>query len=887
MRKLREWMLRFGGLFDRQRKDRELDAEIEGHLQMHIEDNLRLGMSPEEARRQAMIQLGGVESTKEAYRDQRGLPWLETLWQDVRYGARQLRRNPGFTAVAVLTLALGIGANTALFGVVKSVLLDPLPYHDADRLKRVHMHFLDGRPGAPNLNAEMVDMMVSRQHSFESLAAFDSARDAVCGSDDDPHPATIAWVEPHLFRTLGVQAILGRTFADDDRAIGHVPASGAEVGPDTAQAVVLTFGAWQRLFAGDPGVVGREVRVNRIPRVVIGVLAPDFVGPKNGMEGVDFYFAFDLRAAIEKKSGVNWLGLVGRVKPGIDDNTARREIAAIWASRENRQAFSELGMSATTLRESMVGTRRTVLLVLLASAALALLIACANLAGAFLSRGLSRCHEFGVRVALGASRRRIVRQLLTESMVLAFAGGAAGLLLAFLLLAAMRGVATPLLPAYADLSLNINALLVTATMAVCTGLVFGVLPAMTIARDGAQSPLRDDARGASESRRSRRLRGVFVTVQLALCASLLTGGTLVTRGLWKIAITPVGFDPVGVLAARFRLSTPDYPTVEGRARLHEQLLERLRSLPGVDAVAIANKTPAVDSPRTEGFSIEGTLPNAVEPSVQYASVSDEYFRALRIPVLGGRTFDASDHAGSPPTVVISDAMARRYWPRGNALGTRIRLSGELVEIIGIVGDVRNDVARTEVNSMVYRSHRQESTHRFCVLLRTRRDPLALTMQLQKEVAAIDPGLLVQQPKTLESAVGGRLASRRVAVWLLSAFGALSLLLASVGVYGMFASIASAREREFGIRLALGSRPSSILALVLLQGSGWLAAGLVGGALGTALVLRLLRNLIEGMPPIYPIDIAFASAMLIVCATFALLIPGTRAMRVNPIVALRL
>jgi predicted permease len=869
-------------LVHRNRVDRDLDEELRTTFELLVDERVRSGSSLDDAHRAARLELGSQESLKDQVRDARAGAGLDTLFQDIRYALRQFRRAPGFTAVAVATLALGIGANAAIFGVVKSVLLDALPYADADRLVRVYPHALDGTQGISLLSAKIVHTIASRQQSFESLAAFDSSRDAVYGGDDEARIVTIAWVEPGLFKTLGVSAALGRTFHDDDRAIGHVPASGAEIGPDTARAVVLTHSSWQRLFASDSGIVGREVRINRIPRTVIGVLPHDFVGP---MGQADFYFAFELGPALT--SGAGWLRLDGRLKPGTTHEAAQRELAAIWASREYPRQYLGLGMSVMPLRDAMVGSTRTPLLVLLASAALVLLIACANLAGALLSRGLSRRREFAVRMALGAGRRRLVRQLLTESTVLALAGGAAGLLLAQSMLSLMRGLARAALPAYTEFSLDPGAIIVTAVLALCTGLAFGVVPAVSVGRSDAQGgALRDEARGASEGLRPRRLRSVLVAGQMALCASLLAGAGLLARSLWEMATTPLGFDTAGVLTARLRLSTSEYPTLEARTRFHEQLAARLRLVPGVDAVAIANKTPTIESPRRDGFSIEGASPNDAMQSVVYASVSDDYFHTLRIPLRQGRTFDASDRAGSLPTVVISDSLARRYWPAGNALGARIRVGGVLVTVIGVVGDVRNDVARLDAEPMTYRSRRQESTHRLSILLRTHGDPLALVRPLQREVVALDRSLPVQQAMTLDAAVGETFASRRLPVMLMTAFGALALVLASVGVYGMFSSMAAAREREFGVRMALGSSPSAIAGLMLRQGAGWMAAGLAGGALGTMAVVQLLRNLIDGVPPFDPIALGMAVALMLCCATVALLIPVSRATRVDPMVALR-
>ncbi len=858
--------------------DRDLDEELHSAFELLVDEHVRSGMLWDDARRAARLDLGSRESLKDGVRDARAGAGVDILFQDIRYALRQSRRAPGFTAVAVVTLALGIGANAAIFGVVKSVLLDALPYTEADRLVRVYARFQDGTLDRVPLRAAIVHAIAARQRSFESLVAFDSVRDAVYGSDDFARVVRIAWVEPRFFKTLGVPAALGRTFDDDDRAKGHVPASGAEIGPDTARVVVVSHAAWLGLFAGDPAILGRDIRINGLSRTVIGVLPRDFVAP-NG--NADFYFAFDLVPALA--SGAGWLGVVGRLRPGTTQEAAQREIAAISADLARETENARAGLWAMPLRDAMVGSARTPLLVLLASAALVLLIACANLAGGLLSRSLSRRKEFAVRVALGAGRRRLVRQLLTESTVLALAGGATGLLLAQSMLSLLRGLARPVLPVYAELSLDPGAVVVTAVVAVCTGLVFGVVPALSIGRSDARGALRDEARGASEGRRPQRLRGVLVAAQMALCASLLAGAGLLARSLWEMATAPLGFDPAGVLTARVRLPTREYSTLERRARFHEQLTERLRHIGGVDAVAIANKAPTID-PRRDPFSFEGALKDAAP--VVYASVSDDYFRTLRIPVREGRTFDASDRGGVPPPAVISESMARRYWPTGRALGSRIRLAGDLVTIIGIVGDVRNDLARSDAEPMAYRTNRQESTQRVAILLRTRGDPLALVKPLQRELAALDRSLPLQDAMTLDAAVGEGLASRRLPVMLMTAFGAVALLLASVGVYGMFAGMAAAREREFGVRMALGSRPSAIAGLMLRQGAGWMAAGLSGGALGMILVVRLLRGWLYGVPPFDLIALGGAVAILVGCGTVALLIPVRRATRVDPLVALR-
>ncbi len=640
-----------------------------------------------------------------------------------------------------------------------------------------------------------------------------------------------------------------------------------------------------------PQVLGRDLRVNGIPRRVIGVLPREYVGP---MGEVDFYFAFDLTPVLGNAivvRGSQWLGGVGRLKPGVAHETARDEIASIWTDlvREYPADNRALGIATVPLREAMIGNTRTPLLVLMASAGLVLFITCANLAGALLSRALSRRKEFGIRAALGAGRGRLVRQLLTESTVLAVTGGVAGIVIASVTLDRLGQVAARALPGYVTLSLDWGAVLVTGTVAIATGLLFGAAPALSIERSQAESTLRDDSRGASESRRSLRLRGVLVAGQMALCLSLLVGAGLLARSLWTMTGQSLGFEPQGLLTAALQLPIRDYATPESRVLFRDQLQERLRSLPGVRAVATATSIPTAVRQRS-GVTLEGAPASGGQPFVITAAVSDDYFRTLQIPLRRGRTFGPQDLPNTPPTLVISESMARRFWPDGNAIGQRVRLGPDpqapLNEIVGIVGDVRNDRTRPEAEPMAYRSTRQIGAPIMTILIRAEGDPLALARPMERAVAGLDPGIALQRVMTMPVVLGEGIAGRRLPVLLMTGFGVLALLLASVGVYAMFASLAAAREREFGIRLALGSRPGAIAALVLRQGAGWMAAGLGVGAFGILLVVRLVRGLLYGVSPFDPVTLGLSVAILVGCATIALLVPLLRATRVDAAVALR-
>jgi predicted permease len=872
------------------RPQAEVDDELTFHLEQRVRDYVARGMDPEAARAAALARFGDLNGVRrecaqmldDDRRAARRRDWRDDLRQDLRFGMRSALHAPLFSLLAVVTLALGIGANAAVFGVVKSVLLDALPYADADRLVRVYGRFLDGSNERGPLSAGTVVDVAERQRSFARVAAFAGLpREAVYAGADEPRVVNVTWVEPGLFRTLGVSAALGRGFSDDDAV------------SDTARVVVLTHATWQRLFAGDPGVVGRVVRINGIPRTVVGVLPRSFVGPAGD---VDFYFPLDVRSGLRdpvSARGSHWLGLVGRLKPGVTADAAQRELTAIAAdlAREHPRENGSITVAAVPLRDALVGDTRTPLLVLMASAGLVLLITCANLAGALLSRTISRRKEFAVRVALGAGRGRLVRQLLTESTVLAIVGGAGGVLLAATGLAMLRRLATQALPPYAELSLDPGALLFTSVLALCTGLAFGVAPALSVGRSNAQSTLRDETRGASESRRSRRLRGALVAAQIALCVSLLSGAGLLARSLWAMTAAPLGFTPDGVLTVAVQLPAAAYESPDDVAHFFGQLEERLRALPGVRSVANVSELPTAVMNRN-GITVVGAPPPSsdAQPFVLYASVSDDYFRTLGIPLQSGRPFGAQDHADAPPTMVISEEMARRYWPKGGALGARIRMgpnpSSTPFTVVGIVGDVRNDPARPDAEPMAYGSARRDVRGSRTLLLRTSGDPLALVQSFRRELSVLDPGVPLRNATPLRAFLADRLTGRRLPVVLMAAFGGLALLLASVGVYAMFASMAAAREREFGIRVALGSSRGAIAGLVLRQGGVWMAAGLAGGAVGVVAVARLLGDLLYGVPPFDPLALGAAAATLLACGTIALLVPVRRATRADPIRVLR-
>lgn len=870
--------------------DREVDSELRFHLEERVQRYIAQGMSPEEARHAAVERFGDVDGVRsectqlldEERKTRARRDWFADLGQDLRFAARSALRAPLFTGLAVATLALGIGANAAVFGVVKSVLLNSLPYADADRLMRIRSPLRAEGSGEGSLSAGTIMDFRERQRSFVSSGAFLFSRDVTYTGGDVPRVMQAQWVEPELFQTLGVRFILGANFRPEDAA------------RDTSFTTVLPYATWRSLFNGDDDVIGRTIRVNNISRTIVGVLAEDVIAPDGD---TDFYFGLAvapyLRDTISARGSHNF-GMVGRLKPGVSPAAADRELRAIGVEIERLYAKDNAGFDLTgqPLRDDMVGETRTPLLVLLASAALVLLITCANLAGALLSRTISRRKEFAVRVALGAGRGRLVRQLLTESVLLAVAGGVAGVLLAIMLLGGLRGLSVDVIPRYADLSLDAAAIGVTFAITLITGLAFGLGPALSVGRADPQGTLRDETRGSTESVHTRRLRGALVAGQIALCVSLLAAAGLLTRSLWEMMNAPLGFRPEQVLTFTVQLpGGPRWGEPATRGAFYDEMSERLRALPGVTGVAIADQYPTRIG-NSNGIFLEGRPWGANEPVpfTLTTRVHDDFFQALGIPLRQGRAFTRADGPDAPSVVIINEAMAERYWPQGNALGSRIRYGPPRedqpwVSIVGIVGNTRNSPTALRPEPIMYFPLRQQPNGAN-FMVRTAGEPTAITGAARTLLRDIDPALPMFRLSTLADVVGENYAARRLPVMLMVGFGALALLVASVGIYAMFATMATAREREFGVRIALGASPRGVASLILRQGGAWMAVGLLVGGIGVIAAARLVRTQLYGVPAFDPVTIGGAVLVLLACGGLALIGPVRRATRVDPITVLR-
>jgi predicted permease len=873
--------------------DKEVDSELRFHIEERIKANIAAGMTPDEARRAAIERFGDTEAVRaecvrilaEDRATQRRRDVLEDLRQDLRFAVRSAVHAPMFTALAIITLALGIGANAAVFGVVKSVLLNSLPYADAGRLMRIRtpIKALGDTRGA--ISGGTIADFRERQKSFAVTGAWLPPRDGIYNPGDQPQILKGRWVEPALFTTLGVKPLLGSFFTE------------ADAQRDTAFNIMLSFKTWQTVFGARPDIVGQHPVINNIARTVVGVLPRDFVMPE---EEADYYMgmsvaAFNAGSSPQSLRGSHNFGMVGRLKPGVSPEAADRELRSIGDELEKLYAKDNfgIGMKGLSLRDAMVGDTRTPLLVLLASAGLVLLITCANLAGALLSRTISRRKEFAVRVALGAGRGRLVRQLLTESILLSIAGAVAGVLIAVLLLGALRGVSLSVIPNYADLTLDATAIVVTFALASLTGVAFGIGPALSVGRSDPQSTLRDETRGSTESTRSRQMRGVLVAGQIALCVSLLAAAGLLGRSLWAMTHAPMGFDPSQTLTFNVPRPAGRYPYNPGTQRMafREQLEARLAAIPGVKGVAASSGLPTKIS-NSNGIFIQSRpwAANEPVPFITTTRVSDDFFRTLHIPLVAGRTFSPADVAGAPPVMVVSEAFAKRYFPKGDAVGQQIRYgppdpNQPWTTIIGVVGSVRNDpLALAPEPVMFFTVRQQPFSDTYAV--RTTGDPMAIINTVRATLKSIDPSLPMTEVKTYDELVGEGFAARRLPVMLMSVFGVLALLLASVGVYAMFTSMAAAREREFGVRIALGGSRGSVAALVLRQGGQWMVIGLAVGAAGIFVAAKLVSSQLAGVPAFDPLTIGGAVLVLLICAGVALLVPVRRATRVDPISVLR-
>ena len=812
---------------------------------------------------------------------------------DLRYAFRLLLKNPGFTAVAVLTLALGIGANTAIFGLINAALLRELPFPDSEQLTVVWADNPSLRLGMTQIPPANADVAAWREQSqsFAKLAAF-TPRTADLADAGDPERVGAAGVTAGFFETLGVTPLLGRTLAPDEEAPG---------GPRVA---LISHGLWQRRFGGDPALLGKGISINGDKRTVIGILPPEFDFPRGAEWPAHFPFAgrtevwvpLAYRALNDGTGWSNWqsreergLVVIGRVKPGASLRQAQAEMDAYAAREAKDHPDSHQGwiLKLVPLREQMAGKSSNALLILFAAVGLLLLIACVNVANLLLARGVARQQEMAVRAALGAGRGRLMRQLLTECLVLAVLGSGLGLLVAEGCLKTFLALNPVTLSRLDEASLDLAALGFAAFMALVTSAVFGVVPALQTARFDLRKSLYEGGRGGDGAVRER-VRGWLVATEVALALVLLTSAGLMVRSFLRVQAVQPGFRSDSVLVFDLQLPNARYPNDAAQAAFFQQLTARLEALPGARAVGAISCLPLGGGENMGSFEIEGEPPVVPgnEPKAERRWVTPGYFATMGIPIRQGRVFQPTDTAGRPLVVVINETMARQFFSSRDPLGHPLKVGGAWRTILGVVSDVKSASLESDVRPQVYLAHAQDPWPPMTVVLHTEGNPLALASAVRSELKALDAFLPAAKMRTMEQVVSNAASARRFNMALLVFFAVAALLLTMMGIYGVVAFLAGRRSREIGIRMALGARRGDVLWLVLQQGMKPVAFGSIAGLAGSLAASRLVASQLYGVSSWDALTLASIIVLLGIAALLASWVPARRAARVDPAMALR-
>jgi putative ABC transport system permease protein len=875
----------FRVVFRRRTVEHELDEELKFHLEMQTTENIRRGLPPADARDAAVRLFGGYERVKEECRDARGARFTEMLMQDVRFALRTLRSSPGFTIVAVLTLGLGIGANTAIFSVINGVLLRPLPYANEDRLVLIRQ----AAPGAgrPNVNVSIKEYFDYREQGtadFDALVeyhqmSFDLLRRG------EPDRVNTGVVSHNFFDVLGIHPIVGRTFTPEDDKPGAPP------------VLILSYTYWQTKFGADPRIVGQVFEMNDRPHTVIGVL-PNV--PHYPQEN-DVYMpvlACPFRAAAEQRIAQNRrifsaLVVFGRLHPGVSRERAAKNVEAICGrfTRENPQVYrpdSGFTASAADVRGELTRTARPMLLILMGTTGLVLLIACANVANLTLARLLRRDRELAMRTALGAGRGRLVRQLLTESTLLALAGGIVGLLFASTTIDLLVLFVGRFTTRTGEVSIDPMVMAFTLIVATATGVLFGTLPALGTRVDLVTAL--KDGKGAGTNRSHRRLQSGLIVVQVAVSVILLVSAGLLLMSFYRLQQVDPGYRTERVLSAEAFGNFSKYPSGAALIKFYVPLLERLQQQPGIVSAAITNAVPFTGAPGSTPFQIEGQAVDNPDrrPTADINIASPQYFDVLGIPLIGGRKFSELDHDEAPRVAIINRSMMR-YWDKRDPIGARISVDNgqSWHTIVGVVGDVRQYGLDQEAVAQVYVPLRQALQGLGGrILVRTQSDPFEVSTTIRNVVHQLDPDMPVENINTLAELRSTSLAKPRLSATLLAIFAALALFVTLAGITGVIATSVSERTREFGIRMALGAEAGSVLRMVLRQGMGLVLVGLAIGVTGAFFTTRLLSEFLFEIQPTDPLTFLGVSFVLLFVAGVACFVPARRATLVQPVVALR-
>lgn len=894
MRLPRRILARLRNFATRRQSDRRLREEMEQHLALQTVENLRAGIPPAEARRHAVLKFGAVEAIREEYCAEQGLPFFETLLQDSRYTLRMLVKSPGFAAIAILTMALGIGATTAIFSVVDATLLHPLSYPQAEQLVRI----VDDLPGAGEHDVgqsvpEWKDLQRSGIFKYVSPSGGGSVN--LTGSSQ-PTRIQFAAVPPNYLALLGVKPELGRWFDPEDQT------------PGFTLEVVISDGLWKRAFGADPQILGRNLRLDNDVYHVVGVMPPGFHDPGRTADqrNVELWAAAGFAAAPApppQRSLRIFPDSIARLRPGLTIATAQSQLDALVANLKKQFPADYPAESAWTVRlvplkESLVGDVRQSLMLLLGAVGLVLLIGCVNVANLVLARASARGRELAVRQALGAARTRLMRQLLTESLLLSLLGGIAGLAILFCTKGFLLQMVPESLPRLNDISINWTVLLFALAASVAAGAIFGLAPALQAGRLDLTRTLKAEGRGTTGSGEQARTRRVLVVTEFALSLVLMIAASLLLRSFWDLFSVQLGFDPQNVMAVRLWLPIPNdpktdiYGTAAQEATFIREVERRVSGLPGVKEIAVGstesiplnhnrNPIPVI----VEGRDLRGNQP----PLVEGSTVTPQYFRLLGMPLLQGRLFSDQDNEDAPLVAVVNEAFARTYWPGGNPVGRRVnvtRTKPAWITVVGVIADARTESLEEASVPQIYRCLYQRMEKELAIYLRGQLDPAAIPEQVREQVQSVNAELPVFGAEALPQVVSGSLSQRRFSMEMVLLFALTALLLAGLGIYGTISYLVSERTHEIGIRLALGAKRGTILQMVLRQGLELAIAGTAVGLVGALIVSHLMAGLLYGVSPTDPLTFVGVTLVLTAVALAACYIPARRATRVDPMFALR-
>ena len=874
--------LRLRAALRRRAADRELDEEIRFHLEREHEKNVTAGMTDADAWRRAYVSFGGVQQVREAHREVRGVSWMADAGGDARVALRALARRPALAGAAVITLALGIGANTAIFSAVDAAMLRPLPFPAPDRLVMLgennpemnwHMESVAG--------ANYLDWK-EQVRAFQDIAAYTSGTGhATLTGAGDPQLLTLEAVTGNFFTVLGGRAQLGRGFVDD------------ETWDTTHATIVLSDRAWRTHFGADPGVVGRTIHIDGRPTQVIGVMPSGFTFPSST---VDAWYTQGWDRASRTKvwfRRAHWLRAIARLKPGVSVDEANAQFQVVVRRLQQQYPVTNrvMGAGMVPLHTYLVGDTRTALLVLLAASGLLLLIACANVGNLMLVHANGRAPEVALRLALGAGPWRLTRQMLTESLVLSSLGGAAGFALAWFGTRAITALAPERTLPDSGIHIDWSVLAYTLVITTACGVLFGIAPALWSARRAPGDALKEGGRGPHEGRRVRRWGETLAVAEIALALTLSSGAGLLVRSLWRLAHVPPGFDPHGVLAVGLELPQARYDTTPKVNAFDDALIARVRALHGVTDAAIVSHLPLTGTEWTSSFSIAGRRPGEYGSEVAHREVGPDYFRMMREPLLAGRPFNRTDRDGSPRVVLINDVVARRFFPGQDPIGQRLTFdkvpdsSSVWRTVVGVVGSEHQISLDAEPRIEIFTPQEQDPSGDIFLMVRATGDPMPLLPQVRAVLHDLDPEQAIVEVHTLDDVVATSMARARFLTTLLLVFATVGLALAVVGVYGVMAQLAQRRTREMGIRLALGAPARAVRWLIVRHALGMVVPGLVIGTVAALLATRALRSVLYQVAPSDPLTFVAVPLALAVSALVASWMPAAQVSRADPAQAL--